>query len=70
MGDLPADEVAYLYEEVKDVYQPLPTVSAEAIQAVIEREDDIPKTVGPGDVLDMSLLQEIEQRGLLRQLYP
>lgn len=70
MGDLPEEEVAYLYDGIKDVYQPLPTVSAEAIQAVIDREDDIPKTIAPSDVLDMSLLREIEQRGLLRQLYP
>jgi NitT/TauT family transport system substrate-binding protein len=70
MGDLPVDEVAYLYDGIKDVYRPLPTVSAEAIQAVIDREEDIPRTITPGDVLDMSLLQEIEQRGLLRQLYP
>ncbi len=70
MGNLPLDEVEYLYDEVASVYQPLPVVREEAVQAVLDRDDALrDRGFKPGDFLDLSLLDEIEQSGFLATLY-
>jgi ABC-type nitrate/sulfonate/bicarbonate transport system substrate-binding protein len=70
MGGLSESSVAALYDEVKDVYRPLPFVSDEAMQTVLDRETD-PKAKGykPGDFIDMSYLRKIEKSGLVAKLY-
>jgi ABC-type nitrate/sulfonate/bicarbonate transport system substrate-binding protein len=70
LGGLPLDELDYLYDEVADSIQPLPVVREDAVQAVLEREDDpLTKNFKPSDFLDMSFLRQIEQSGFLASLY-
>jgi ABC-type nitrate/sulfonate/bicarbonate transport system substrate-binding protein len=70
LGGLPLDELDYLYDEVADSIQPLPAVREDAVQAVLDREDDpLSKSFKPSDFLDMSFLREIEQSGFLASLY-
>ncbi|HZU05313.1 MAG TPA: ABC transporter substrate-binding protein [Chloroflexota bacterium] len=70
MGDLPADVISLLYDMVRDVYQPLPLPSEEAIQAVLDRETDPQaRAFKPSDFLDVSFLREIEQSDWFAMLY-
>ena len=70
MGASSPDEVAPIYDAIQPVYERVPYVTEEAIQAVIDRE------IGPdagqfkaSDVIDASFLREIEESGLVAQLY-
>ncbi len=70
MSGLSWDEVAYLWEEGNGGYKPLPVPSDEAVQAMIDREfEALAGQLKPSDFYDISFLQEIEQSGLIRQLY-
>ncbi len=70
MGGLPEDEVALVYDSVRDLYQPLPAPSEAGIQAVLDRETDpAARDFQPSDFVDLSFLQEIEQEGLIQRLY-
>jgi len=64
------EQIAVLYEEQRDLTQPLPLPIAEAIQAVLDRESD-PKARNfkPADFVDLSFLREIERSGLIENLY-
>ncbi|MBI4489142.1 MAG: hypothetical protein HY694_08650, partial [Deltaproteobacteria bacterium] len=64
------EQIAVLYEEQRDITEPLPLPSEEAIQAVLDRESDPKaKTFKPADFLDVSFLREIERSGFLAELY-
>ncbi|HLH22109.1 MAG TPA: ABC transporter substrate-binding protein [Chloroflexota bacterium] len=69
-ADLPADEASYIYDEVVDVFQPLPMPSDEALEAVIARETEpgMPRLT-PDDVADRSVLRDIERSGFVQDLY-
>jgi hypothetical protein len=70
MGGLSEATVAALYDEVRDVYLPLPFVSDEAIQTALDREiDQKAKGFKPSDFIDMSFLRKIEKAGLVAKLY-
>jgi NitT/TauT family transport system substrate-binding protein len=70
MSGLAYDETAYLYDDVKDDYQPLPLPSVEGIQAGLERDIDAPAGVfKPSDFYDSSFLEEIERSGFRAALY-
>jgi NitT/TauT family transport system substrate-binding protein len=67
---LPRDEVAFLYDDVRDLLLDLPMPSDEAIHAVAERETEPGAPVQPpSDFVDRSFLLAVEQSGLLQQLY-
>lgn len=69
MGDLQADEVAYLYDQVRDL-QPVPAPSEEAIQAVLDRETEPQaRTMKPADFLELGPLRELEASGFVASLY-
>ncbi len=68
-GETDAD-IGMLYDSVRDLYQPLPIPSDEAIQAVLDRETDAQaKSLKPSDFVDVSFLRELEQSGFVDQLY-
>lgn len=70
MGGLSAEEVAFLYDDLNEALPPLPVPREEALQAVLDREPDPQaRNFKPGDFLDLSFLQEIEQSGFLATLY-
>jgi hypothetical protein len=55
---------------VRDLYQPLPIPSDEAIQAVLDREPEPEaRDLKPSDFVDISFLRELEQSGFVDQLY-
>ena len=61
MSGLAYDETAYLYDDVKDDYQPLPLPNVEAIQAGLERDVDAPLgDLKVSDFYDSRFLEEIE----------
>jgi NitT/TauT family transport system substrate-binding protein len=69
MSGLSTEEVAYLYDQVRDM-KPVPAPSEEAIQAVLEREPDPQaRTFKPSDFLELSFLRELEQNGFVSALY-
>ena len=65
-----AEQIALLYDDQRDVTDPLPVPSEEALQADLDRETD-PKTKSfkPADFVDLSFLREIEKSGFLAELY-
>jgi ABC-type nitrate/sulfonate/bicarbonate transport system substrate-binding protein len=69
-ADLPEDEAGYIYDEVVDVFQPLPLPTDEALRAVIDRETEpgAPR-LAPDDVADRSILHEIDRSGFVDALY-
>jgi ABC-type nitrate/sulfonate/bicarbonate transport system substrate-binding protein len=70
LGDLPASEIALIWETAREEYQPLPVPTEDAIQAVLERETEpAAKSFQPADFIDLSLLREVEQSGLVSTLY-
>ena len=70
MAGLPVEDVAFLYDNVRDLYLALPAPSDEALQAVLDRESDPQaRQVRPSDFVDLSFLQQREQSGLLATLY-
>jgi NitT/TauT family transport system substrate-binding protein len=70
MSGLPLEDVAYLYEEGDLGYKPLPVLSEEAVQAVIDREfEGVEGHWKPSDFYDNTFLQEIERSGFLAQLW-
>jgi ABC-type nitrate/sulfonate/bicarbonate transport system substrate-binding protein len=67
---LPRDEVAFLYDDVRDLLLDLPMPADEAIHAVAERETEPGTPVQPPtEFVDRSFLLTLEQSGLLQQLY-
>ena len=70
MAGLPLEIVIPLYDETRKRLPALPMPMKEAIQSVLDREND-PKAraLQPADVADFSFLQEIEKSGFLKELY-
>jgi NitT/TauT family transport system substrate-binding protein len=70
MAGLPIEIVSPLYNETRDRLPALPMPMKEAIQSVLDRENDAKaRALQPADVADLSFLQEIEKGGFLTQLY-
>ena len=70
MSGLALDEVAYLYDEVKDDFLPIPTPNEAALQTALDRDLRVPEgDFKPIDFYDKSILQEIDQSGLVSTLY-
>jgi len=70
MAGLPREIVEPLYEETRDFLPTLPLPMKEAIQAVLDRENDAKaRALQPADVADFSFLQEVEKSGFLKELY-
>ena len=64
------EQTAFVYDDQREVIDPLPIPSDEAIQGELDRETDAKaKTFKPADFMDMSLLREIEKSGFLTELY-
>jgi NitT/TauT family transport system substrate-binding protein len=65
-----ASEIGILYDDQRDVVDPLPVPSDEALQADLDRETD-PKarSMKLTDLVDLSFLREIEKSGFLAELY-
>jgi hypothetical protein len=65
-----AQEIALLHDDQRDVVDPLPVPSDEALQADLDRETD-PKAraLKLADLVDLSFLREIEKSGFLAELY-
>jgi ABC-type nitrate/sulfonate/bicarbonate transport system substrate-binding protein len=70
LGNLNAEEAAYLYQEQAELMEPLPAPNDKAIQAVIDREAD-PKTksLPVSEYVDASFFRDIEKSGLIEKLY-
>jgi NitT/TauT family transport system substrate-binding protein len=65
-----AEHIALLYDDQRDVTDPLPVPSEEALQADLDRESDPKaKTFKPADFVDLSFLREIEKSGFVAELY-
>jgi len=65
-----AEQVAFLYDNQREVFEPLPIPSDEAIQGELDRETDPKaKSFKPADFMDLSFLREIEKSGFLAELY-
>jgi hypothetical protein len=65
-----AAEIAILYDDQRDVVDPLPVPSDEALQADLDRETDPKaKSLKIADLVDLSFLREIEKSGFLADLY-
>ena len=70
MAGLPREIVEPLYEETRDILPILPLPMKEAIQAVLDRENDAKaRVLQLAEVADFSFLQEIEKSGFLKELY-
>jgi ABC-type nitrate/sulfonate/bicarbonate transport system substrate-binding protein len=70
MAGLPREIVEPLYDETRDFLPALPLPMKEAVQAVLERENDAKaRALQLADVADLSFLQEIEKSGFLKELY-
>jgi ABC-type nitrate/sulfonate/bicarbonate transport system substrate-binding protein len=70
MAGLPIEIVSPLYNETTDRLPALPMPMIEAIQSVLDRENDAKaRALQPTDITDLSFLQEIEKGGFLTQLY-
>jgi NitT/TauT family transport system substrate-binding protein len=64
------EEVAFLYDDQREVLDPLPIPTDEAIQGELDRETDPKaKAFKPADFMDLSFLREIEKSGFLNELY-
>jgi NitT/TauT family transport system substrate-binding protein len=64
------EQSGFLYDDQREVIDPLPIPSDEAIQGELDRESDPKaKTFKPADFMDTSLLREIERSGFLAELY-
>jgi NitT/TauT family transport system substrate-binding protein len=64
------EQTAFLYDDQREVIDPLPIPTDEAIQGELDRETDPKaKSFKPADFMDMSLLHEIEKSGFLTELY-
>jgi NitT/TauT family transport system substrate-binding protein len=65
-----AQEIGLLLDDQRDVVDPLPVPSDEALQADLERETD-PKArnLKLADLVDLNFLREIEKSGFLAELY-
>ena len=64
------EQTAFLYDDQREVFDPLPIPSDEAIQGELDREaDPKAKSMKPADFMDLSFLREIEKSGLLTELY-
>ena len=69
-GGLSAEEAAYLYDEQVNTLEALPAPNEKAIQAVIDRETDSKiRSTSVADVIDASFFKDIENSGLIEQLY-
>jgi len=65
-----AEQVAFLYDNQREVFEPLPVPTDEAIQGELDRETDPKgKSFKPADFMDLSFLREIEKSGFLAELY-
>jgi NitT/TauT family transport system substrate-binding protein len=65
-----AEQVAFLYDDQREVFEPLPIPSDEAIQGELDRETDPKaKSFKPADFMDLSFLREIEKSGFVTELY-
>lgn len=63
-------EISILYDDQRDVIDPLPVPSDEALQAELDRETDPKaKNLKLTDFVDLTFLREIEKSGFLAELY-
>jgi hypothetical protein len=70
MAGLPIEIVSPLYNETRVRLPTLPMPMKEAIQSVLDRENDAKaRALQPSDITDVSFLQEIENGGFFTQLY-
>ena len=66
MAGLPLEIVSPLYNETRDRLPALPMPMNEAIQSVLDRENDAKaRALQPHDITDLSFLHEIEKGRLL-----
>ena len=64
------EQVAYIYDDQKEVMDALPIPTDEAIQGELDRETDPKaKSFKPADFMDLSFLREIEKSGFITELY-
>ena len=64
------EQTAFLYDIQRDIFDPLPVPSDEAIQGELDRETDPKaKSFKAADFMDLSFLREIEKSGFLSELY-
>jgi NitT/TauT family transport system substrate-binding protein len=64
------EQTAFMYDDQREVIDPLPIPSDEALQGELDRETDPKaKSFKPADFMDMSILREIEKSGFLAELY-
>ena len=65
-----AAEIAILYDDQRDLVDPLPVPSDGALQAELDREiDPKAKNLKLTDFVDLTFLREIEKSGFLAELY-
>src|SRR5215207_9595823 len=70
LGGLPVDDLAILYDDVREQFQPVPAPREDAMAAVLAREPEaVARDYKPSDILDLSFLREIEQSGFVAALY-
>jgi hypothetical protein len=69
MGGLPPEEMDLIYESARTDFDSLPMPGDDAVQAVLDREDEPEaKDFKPADFVDTSFLREIEESGFLREI--
>lgn len=69
-GGLSAEEASYLYQEQIDLMEVLPAPNDKALRAVLDRETDPKvKSFATADFVDASFFREIENSGMIEQLY-
>jgi hypothetical protein len=70
LGDLAQDEIEFLYDDMRELIQPVPLPTDEAIQAVLDGETEPQaKSFKPSDFVDPSFVRELEQSGYISALY-
>jgi NitT/TauT family transport system substrate-binding protein len=70
LGDLAHDEVEFLYDDMRELIQPVPLPTDEAIQAILDGETEPQaKSFKPSDFVDPSFVRELEQSGYISALY-
>jgi NitT/TauT family transport system substrate-binding protein len=64
------EQVAFIYDDQREVMDALPIPTDEAIQGELDRETDPKaKSFKPADFMDLSFLREIEKSGFYAELY-
>lgn len=70
MGGISPQSARYLYDEYVELFEELPVPREKGLQAVVDQDSDAKmKSFTPGDFVDLSFLRQIDQSGLVEQLY-